>query len=103
MSGINGLPLPEDFIGEECEKCMSLHVEGEGPYECEINWTEAKVLRLPECNACSEVAKYDAMIKGANHSWGYWCETHFISESVGKLGLGLGQRLVLETDQKGSQ
>lgn len=54
---------------------------------------EVKVLSLPNCDFCGQVANYDGQtILGS--SWANMCQSCF--ETLGKgLGLGLGQRLVL--------
>ncbi len=58
------------------------------------NWTVAEVMSLPPCNFCDGVASYDAKMK-ASEMWAYFCEEHFVSHSHQKLGVGLGQKLIL--------
>ena len=53
---------------------------------------QVEVVNLPNCNFCGEVANYDARTKVG--AWANMCQTCFTSFGVG-LGLGLGQRLVL--------
>jgi hypothetical protein len=60
------------------------------------NHTEVKVKELPKCDVCGQPASYDA--KSKYGPWGYFCPHHFQSETWGKLGLGLGQRLIVEGD-----
>ena len=63
----------------------------------------AEVPELPDCNICAlefpssqpQKARYDAKIN--NSQWAYLCQTHF-EGSGAKLGVGLGQRLVLPYD-----
>ena len=59
--------------------------------------TTAKVAQLPKCDFCDERAKYDARIP-LFATWGYVCETHFQQFDC-KLGLGNGQKLILEGDK----
>jgi len=60
----------------------------------EKNWTVAEMTTLPKCDFCDDVAAYDAKVK--NHSaWAYFCKEHFVIYTHQKLGLGLGQKLVL--------
>jgi NAD-dependent SIR2 family protein deacetylase len=56
--------------------------------------TQAVVLELPRCDICqdSTEASYDA--KTWLGPWAYLCELHFRTHAPGKLGLGVGQRLV---------
>ena len=58
----------------------------------------ALVSKLPNCDFCAmeditEPAEYDGQTKLGH--WGYMCQHHFDQYGVG-LGLGLGQKLVLE-------
>jgi hypothetical protein len=54
----------------------------------------AQVTKLPPCDfQCGETALYDAMMKQGH--WGYMCQSCFDKHSTGKLGMGLGQRLVV--------
>jgi|Deesub1362B_J571_1020462.scaffolds.fasta_scaffold12872_2 hypothetical protein len=55
--------------------------------------TRVVVTELPKCDLCEEVARYDAKLPGG--PWAYLCETHFFANGC-KLGLGRGQRLVLQ-------
>jgi hypothetical protein len=63
------------------------------------NGTEAKVKELPMCQAmfCKEKACYDAKIPGSG--WMYTCEEHFKAYGM-RLGIGLGQRLILVEKEK---
>lgn len=59
---------------------------------------EAVVDELPLCDLCKmegseTIAKYDG--KTRQGPWGYMCEMHFKTHGIG-LGLGRGQKLVLE-------
>jgi hypothetical protein len=58
--------------------------------------TRAKVIRLPACDFCGKVARYDARVKGMGSTWAYMCEGCFAIRGVG-LGLGKGQELILVT------
>jgi len=68
--------------------------------------TEVTVAKLPNCDVCvhvehrhnPNVAAYDAKLKGG--SWGYTCEEHKDWMMYPELGLGKGQRLILDTDSK---
>lgn len=54
----------------------------------------AKVVELPPCDfKCGEIALYDA--KTPEGPWGYMCQDCFDKYSIGKLGTGWGQRLVV--------
>ena len=58
--------------------------------------TEARVVRIPNCDFPHEEptpAVYDSATK--HGPWAYTCEEHFKTETSGKLGLGIGQKLVL--------
>jgi len=59
----------------------------------EYKQPETKVDELPKCDFCNNKASYDMkMAKGGY--WAYVCEEH---KKLGiKLGVGYGQRLVLE-------
>lgn len=54
---------------------------------------EAQMTRIPLCDFCTDPAGYDAQMLGRT-AWAYFCEYHFGSSSVGRLGTGYGQRLV---------
>jgi len=61
----------------------------------------ALVSKLPNCDFCTaegvtEPAEYDGKTKRG--PWGYMCQQHFDQYGVG-LGLGLGQKLVLESPE----
>jgi hypothetical protein len=58
------------------------------------NHTEVKVKEYPPCDICGAPACYDA--KSKLGPWGYFCSLHFHTDTWGKLGLGLGQRLIVE-------
>jgi hypothetical protein len=65
--------------------------------------TEARVAKIPNCDIHKALgmeptpAKYDASVSFfGRRSWGYVCERHF-AEGKGSLGLGRGQKLVLDT------
>lgn len=58
--------------------------------------TEVKVANLPTCNFCTNLAGYDAQT--AFGPWAYLCTDHFFSFSTGRLGMGYGQKLILEED-----
>lgn len=57
--------------------------------------TEVKVATLPPCDVCQDgtPAQYDAKTNGG--PWAYLCDPHFVSLTNGRLGTGLGQRLVV--------
>ncbi len=55
---------------------------------------EIEVNQIPKCDfRCGEDAAYDA--KTVHGPWAYLCEEHFQSETPGRLGTGIGQRLIL--------
>lgn len=61
----------------------------------------AIVSELPDCGLClyegkKEPAEYDAKIPGSG--WNYLCQKHFDHFGC-KLGLGMGQKLVLESPE----
>jgi hypothetical protein len=58
--------------------------------------TKARVYTLPKCNICQKEAKYDAA--SFTGQWGYFCKYHFFTHTPGKLGLGVGQELILAQD-----
>lgn len=56
------------------------------------------VAKLPNCDLCAEEgvtkpAHFDA--KTVMGPWAYLCDDHWLSHSVGALGTGLGQELML--------
>lgn len=57
---------------------------------------EVKVIKRPDCAFCEEKtpAHYDAVTVFG--SWAYLCCTCFNKYTHGKLGTGVGQRLILE-------
>jgi len=61
--------------------------------------TEVKVPRLPKCDFCGKQAQYD----GKTHMgpWAYMCSMHFRMYGIG-LGLGRGQKLVLQKNPIGT-
>lgn len=63
--------------------------------------TSVKVKRLPTCDFCNEKeqttpARYDGRTNFG--PWANMCQRHFDSYGIG-LGLGKGQRLVLEDEE----
>jgi hypothetical protein len=65
------------------------------------NGTEAVVAVLPDCDICKYdlhklgvPAAYDG--KTNRGPWAYMCEKHFKSDGLGRLGTGIGQKLVLD-------
>ena len=69
------------------------------------NHTTAKVMHLPLCDFPHEGSKpsaaYDA--KTRQGPWAYMCEEHFKSDGLGKLGLGLGQKLEVYTEEEADE
>lgn len=55
--------------------------------------TESRVDAIPPCDECRKPAEYDAKTKAG--PWAYLCGSCFDTFTHGKLGLGVGQRLVL--------
>jgi len=53
----------------------------------------SEVSKLPNCDFCNNLAKYDGKTKIG--PWAYMCERHFKEYGVG-LGTGLGQKLVVK-------
>jgi hypothetical protein len=53
------------------------------------------VAKLPKCNFCDEEARYDG--KTIQGPWAYMCVEHYCKFGTG-VGLGRGQRLVLQSD-----
>jgi len=60
-------------------------------------YTFVRVPELPKCDICGEPAHYDAA--SLDGRWGYFCQQHFNSHTRGKLGLGVGQKLILDADK----
>ena len=57
--------------------------------------TEVRVAELPKCQLCPNAeAEYDFLVPGTSH-WGYGCRSCFIDRG-GRVGVGLGQKLVLK-------
>jgi hypothetical protein len=61
------------------------------------NNTEVLVSVKPKCDFCDKTAEYD--IKTNMGSWANVCKLHY-SVYGGELGLGKGQKLILENDDK---
>lgn len=61
-----------------------------------------KMHRIPNCNFCSEKAKYDFKTKMG--PWAYGCQGHFEEYRAYKLlGLGKGQELIQAPTRKGQK
>jgi hypothetical protein len=60
--------------------------------------TTATVTRIPPCDFCTNSAVYDTKMRDRS-SWAYMCEDHYAVLGIGRLGLGLGQRLILPADK----
>ena len=60
-------------------------------------YQEVKVKELPKCDFCSKKAEYDG--KTWIGCWAYMCPDHFKQYGKG-LGLGKGQKLVIDTKPK---
>jgi hypothetical protein len=60
------------------------------------NHTEVRVKTHPPCDICGAPAYFDA--KSKDGRWGYFCPMHFQSHTWGKLGLGMGQRLISDAE-----
>lgn len=58
--------------------------------------TKVTVERLPKCDFCGRIARYDGKVKGGEdrYGWAYMCEGCFAIRGIG-LGLGKGQELIL--------
>lgn len=57
------------------------------------NYETARVSEMPQCDfGCGETALYDAQTSMG--PWAYMCQSCFDVNGPGKLGLGIGQRLV---------
>jgi hypothetical protein len=57
--------------------------------------SEVTVETLPKCDFCDDTASYDAKAKSG--IWAYMCELHWLKHrATESLGLGIGQRLVVE-------
>ena len=76
--------------------------EDDGGYS-KKDWTKVEVQEFPPCDLCKmegveEDAKYDAkMAPRYNGVWAWMCQAHWVEcGATTELGLGLGQRLVLE-------
>jgi hypothetical protein len=59
--------------------------------------TETYVTKLPKCNYPHPEGPVDALYdaKTDEGPWAYLCEAHFQHNSVGRLGTGYGQRLIV--------
>ena len=62
--------------------------------------TEVKVEVLPKCDFCDSQAAYDGKTKMG--PWANMCEAHFKVSGIG-LGLGRGQRLILNKKQRSEE
>ena len=56
------------------------------------------VSRLPECDFCKKPASFDGKIKSGQ--WGYMCSQCWQKHGCGKLGVGFGQELKLESEKE---
>lgn len=70
---------------------------GAGDCYCAMDWTKAEVASLPSCNFCRQIADFDAKITLPAYKgiWSYMCRLHWEDMTDQKLGLGIGQKLVL--------
>ena len=72
-------------------------IEMRGKVPRRREWTgmskQVKVFEIPPCDVCSKPAYADAKVPGG--PWGYVCGVHFRQFGC-SLGLGKGQKLVLE-------
>jgi len=57
----------------------------------------AIIAEIPDCDFCPKSkpkkAKYDGQTRFG--AWAYMCQKHWEFNGIGKLGMGLGQKLVL--------
>lgn len=60
----------------------------------DINNSTALVSKLPKCDFCQAEAKYDA--KTVQGPWAFMCSRHWLWHGTGELGIGYGQKLILE-------
>ncbi len=53
--------------------------------------------KLPQCQFCEEVARYDFRTKSGQ--WAYGCDKHYLLHRMHEnLGIGQGQLLIRESD-----
>lgn len=55
---------------------------------------EVTVLKYPRCDVCGAEAHYDAATRQG--PWAFLCDKHWKSMTYGRLGTGVGQRLLLK-------
>ncbi len=58
----------------------------------------ARVPEIPNCNYCQKDGNATPAVYDCRTVYGHWaylCEEHFTEYGPGRLGLGLGQKLVL--------
>ena len=73
-----------------CSKCALDTID----CDCNHDWTKAEVRNIPNCDFCTQSAKYDAQTT-MNKMWAFMCETHYTEyRAHTELGLGKGQLLV---------
>lgn len=60
--------------------------------------TEVLMATIPSCDFCDEEAVYDGRMAHRS-SWAYFCENHWRTTGIGRLGTGYGQRLVLAGEE----
>ena len=63
--------------------------------------TEVEVAEIPPCDFCGETNVVTPAVVDGRTVYGPWanmCERHFRVHGMGKLGLGIGQRLKLRQD-----
>jgi hypothetical protein len=60
--------------------------------------TQVLVAKLPKCDFCDQLAKYDAASRQG--LWGYFCPVHFHQYTDGVLGRGRGQELITKETSK---
>lgn len=67
---------------------------------------QVEVLTLPACDICMAErrinifpASYDGKLKDRS-SWAYMCEIHWLSQGIGRLGTGYGQKLILKKKEE---
>lgn len=60
------------------------------------DWSVAEVDSFPNCDICHKhEAKYDGAYLAIGNPWAFMCESCWATYGVGRLGIGIGQRLVL--------
>ena len=80
---------------------LSFHLDPKPKVNTDLPHTTTVVESLPKCDVCDARAEYDA--RSVHGPWGFFCAKHFLTHTPGKLGLGVGQKLIARARKEGQR